>query len=77
MNPELQPFGRALIVFGVILTGFGVVLLLAPKLPWLGHLPGDIVIQRDRFVFSLPLGSCLLASLLLSLLLWIVGRFRQ
>ena len=77
MTPDLQPLGRALIFFGVILTTFGLVLLLSPKVPWLGRLPGDILIQRERFSFYFPLASSLLASLLLSLLLWIVGRFRQ
>ena len=77
MTTELQPLGRALIFFGVILTGFGLVLLLAPRIPWLGRLPGDIIIQRERFSFYFPLASCLLASVLLSILLWLVGRFRQ
>ena len=77
MSPELQPLGRALIFFGVILTGFGVIMLLAPKIPWLGRLPGDIMIRRDHVTFYFPLASCLLASLLLSLLLWVVGRFRS
>ena len=77
INPDLQPLGRALIFFGVILTGFGLVLLVAPKIPWVGRLPGDILIQRERFSFYFPLASCLLASVLLTLLLWLVGRFRQ
>ena len=77
MTPDLQPLGRALIFFGVILTTFGLVLLLSPKIPWLGRLPGDILIQRERFSFYFPLASSLVASLLLSLLLWVAGRFRQ
>ena len=77
MSPELQPLGRALIFFGVILTAFGLILLLAPKVPWLGRLPGDIFIRGERFTFYFPLVSCLLASLVLSLLLWVVGRFRR
>ena len=76
INPDLQPLGRALILFGVILTGFGLVLLVAPKIPWVGRLPGDTLIQRERFSFYFPLASCLLASLLLSLLMWLVSRFR-
>ena len=68
MAPELQPLGRALIFIGVILTGFGLVLLLAPKIPLLGRLPGDILIQRPRFTFYFPLTSCLVVSLLISLL---------
>ena len=77
MTPDLQPLGRALIFFGVILTTFGLLLLVAPKIPWLGRLPGDIIIQRERFSFYFPLASSLLASLLLSLLLWVAGRFKQ
>ena len=76
MSPDLQPLGRALILIGVILTGFGLVLLLTPKVPWLGRLPGDILIQREHVSFYFPLTSCLIASLLLSLLLWLAGRFK-
>ena len=77
MGPELQSLARALIFFGVVLVGFGLVLLLAPKMPWVGRLPGDILIQRERFTFYFPLASSLLASVLLSLLLWLIGRFHQ
>ena len=77
MTPDLSPLGRALIFVGVILTGFGLVLLLTPKIPWLGRLPGDILVQREHFSFYFPLASCLVASVILSLLLWLVGRFKQ
>ncbi|MBI3083040.1 MAG: DUF2905 domain-containing protein [Candidatus Omnitrophica bacterium] len=77
MNPEWQPIGRALIVFGVILTGFGVVFLFAPKILWIGRLPGDILIQRERFMFYFPLVSCLVASVVLSLLFWLAGRYKH
>ena len=77
MGSDLQPLARLLIVFGVVVTCFGVALLLLPRIPWLGRLPGDILIQRERMSFYFPLTSCLLASLLLSLLFWLVGRFRQ
>ena len=76
MSLDLHPVGRALLAFGIILAAFGLLLLAAPKLPWIGRLPGDILIQRERFAFYFPLASCLLASLVLSLVLWLVGRFR-
>jgi len=76
MGPELQGLARALIFFGVILAGCGVVLLLAPKIPWIGRLPGDILIARPHFTFYFPLTSCLVASLLLSLALWLFSRLR-
>lgn len=65
-----------LLVAGAILMIAGVIVLLAPKLPWLGRLPGDVFIQRERFSFYFPIASCLLASLILSLILWLVGKFR-
>ena len=77
MSPELQPLGRALLLLGVVFAGLGVVLLFGPRIPWLGRLPGDIVIQREGFSFYFPLTSCLLASALISLALWLMGHFRQ
>ena len=76
MGPELQGLARALIFFGVVLAGFGIVLLLAPKIPWIGRLPGDILVTRPHFTFYFPLTSCLVASLLLSLALWLFSRLR-
>ena len=76
MGAELQGLARALIFFGVILAGAGLVLLVVPKVPWIGRLPGDILIERPRVTFYFPLASCLVASLLLSLALWLFGRLR-
>lgn len=73
---ELPGLGRALIFFGVILAGFGLALLLAPKIPWIGRLPGDLLIERGRFTLYIPLASCAVASLILSLALWLIGRLR-
>lgn len=64
-----------LIVIGVLLAAVGVVWLLAPWLPWLGKLPGDIAIQRGNFRFYFPLTTCILLSLLLTAILWAVRRF--
>jgi hypothetical protein len=64
-----------LIVIGALIAGIGVVWLLAPWLPWLGKLPGDIAIQRGNFRFYFPLATCILLSLLLTAILWAVRRF--
>ncbi len=48
--------------------------LLSGKLPWIGKLPGDIVIHRKNFTFYFPLATSLIASLILSLILWLIGR---
>ncbi|MBN2288873.1 MAG: DUF2905 domain-containing protein [Candidatus Glassbacteria bacterium] len=64
--------GRVLVVFGLLLSGIGLLLLLAPKIPWLGRLPGDIIIRRENFTFYFPLATCLLVSAVLSLVFWIL-----
>ena len=76
MGGAFQPLARALIIFGLIVAACGVVLLCAPKLPWIGRLPGDILIKRPGFAFYFPLASSLVVSILLSLLLWFFNRSR-
>ena len=71
-----HPLGRALILLGVLFAAAGLALLLAPKIPWIGRLPGDIVYERDNVRVYVPLASCLLASVALSLVCWIINRFR-
>ncbi|MGH7810471.1 MAG: DUF2905 domain-containing protein [Candidatus Binatia bacterium] len=66
--------GKALIYFGLILVVVGVILSFAGKLPWLGQLPGDISIQRDRFSFYFPITTCILISVLISLVLYFFRR---
>ena len=64
----LGSFGKTLIIFGVILVGIGLLLTLADKIPWIGKLPGDIYIKRERFSFYFPIVTCIIISLLLTLL---------
>ena len=67
-------FGKILILFGIILIAVGVVLTFAGKVPWLGHLPGDIYIQRERYSFYFPLTTCVLISVIISLVLYFLRR---
>jgi len=66
--------GKGLIAAGVLLVLLGVLVSLAGKLPWLGRLPGDILIKRENFSLYMPLATCLLLSLFVSLLLWLFRR---
>ncbi len=61
-------------LFGAAIFALGALLALSGKLPWLGRLPGDIVIERGDFRFYFPLATCLLLSLLLSALFWFFRR---
>jgi hypothetical protein len=67
--------GRALIVLGLILVAAGVLITFSGRLPFpLGRLPGDIVIRRKNSTFYFPVVTCLIVSVVLSLLAWLFGR---
>lgn len=67
MSP-LGSLGKILIIFGIVLAVLGVILILGDKIPWIGRLPGDIIIKRDKFTIYFPLMTCVIISLLLTLL---------
>jgi hypothetical protein len=63
-----------LIIFGAIVALVGVILLVTPKIPWLGKLPGDITYRGERFTLYLPLATCILLSVVLSLILYLFRK---
>ncbi len=65
---EFNSLGRWLIGAGLFLAAVGVAIHFLPKIPFLGHLPGDIYIKKDNFTFYFPLATCLVLSLIISLL---------
>jgi len=66
--------GRVLMLVGGVLFVAGLLLSLAPRVPWLGRLPGDIVVRRGNYSFYFPLVTSILLSLLLTLLLSLFRR---
>ena len=76
--PPLASLGRALVALGLLVAAVGALLLLAQRFPGLrlGRLPGDISIEREHFRLYLPLGTSLLVSAVLSLILWLFRRGR-
>ena len=70
----MEGLGKTLIFIGIGLAVFGVIFMLGGKIPWLGHLPGDITIERERFTFYFPLATCLLVSVLISLVVYFFRR---
>ncbi len=74
----MPDLGRLLIIAGSILLIAGLVVLGLGRLHLpLGRLPGDISLRGRNWSFSFPIVTCILLSALLSLVLWIVNRFRQ
>ncbi len=70
----LDSLGKMLILLGIVAILLGGVLLVAGKLPFIGRLPGDIIIRREHWTFYFPLATSILISLLLTLLFWLFGR---
>jgi hypothetical protein len=66
--------GRILMIMGAAMLILGALFSFGARLPWLGRLPGDIVIERNNFRFYFPIATSILISLILSLL---VAAFRR
>jgi uncharacterized protein HemY len=71
----IEFFGKILIFFGVILIFLGLIFSFAAKIPYLGKLPGDIYIKRENFTFYFPITTCILISIILSIIFYLISRF--
>jgi formate hydrogenlyase subunit 3/multisubunit Na+/H+ antiporter MnhD subunit len=69
--PEI---GRTLIILGIVIIVLGVLFTFGGKIPWLGHLPGDLHLQRGRFSFYFPITTCIVISVVISLVLYLFRR---
>ncbi len=68
----MPPSGWVLLITGTAMAAVGLVWLLAPSIPLVGRLPGDIAIERDNFRFYFPATSCILLSAVASAAVWLV-----
>ena len=74
MFPGMDSLAKMLILCGVVLALLGGLLLFAGKIPFLGRLPGDIVVRRENWSFYFPLTTSIVISIVLTLLLSLFGR---
>ena len=70
----MQEIAKILIILGFVLISLGLLLIFLGKMPFLGRLPGDILIKKENFTFYFPLTTSLLISLIFSLLFWLWFR---
>jgi hypothetical protein len=74
----LREFGRALLILGAISVIVGAFLYFGGRLPLrLGRLPGDIIHHGEHTTFYFPIMTCLVISIILSILFWIFSNFRH
>jgi uncharacterized membrane protein YidH (DUF202 family) len=73
----VRELGKFILIIGVITTLLGLIMWsgFAPK--WLGRLPGDIRIEREHSAFYFPIVTCIIISIVLSLLLSLFSVFRR
>jgi Protein of unknown function (DUF2905) len=78
VDPGNAALGRTLLTLGILLVALGLVLLLGPRLPgFIGRLPGDFSWSRGNVRILLPIGSCILLSLILTIILSFVSWLRR
>ena len=70
----MNELGKSLVIAGLVIAGVGMVLWSGFGRGWLGRLPGDVNYSRGNFSFHFPLVTCLLVSLVLTLLMWLIRK---
>jgi hypothetical protein len=74
---EFAQFGRVLVLVGAVILGFGVLLVLADRVPFIGRLPGDITVRGDGWTLYAPLATSILLSVLLTVVLSLMAWMRR
>jgi len=72
----MNDFAKLLMIIGGLILLTGAVLYFYGRIPWLFNLPGDIVIKRKNFTFYFPLMTSILLSLLLTLIFYMINKFK-
>jgi hypothetical protein len=67
--------GWLLVLVGIVIATIGLVWMFAPSIPWVGRIPGDVVIERGNSRFYFPVMTCILVSLLLNWVMWLIRQF--
>jgi len=70
-----EGIGKIIIIVGAVLVALGLVLAFGERIPFLGKLPGDILIRKDGFTFYFPVVTFLLLSVVLTLIINFIWRF--
>jgi uncharacterized protein HemY len=73
----MAPIGKMLLIVGLLVAAIGALLMFSDKIPFLGKLPGDISIKKENFQLYIPLTTCIVLSILLSLVMWLISFFSK
>ncbi len=71
---ENPGFGKILLILGLLIAAAGAVMMIAPKIPWLGRLPGDIHLRGKNWSFHFPIVTSIVISIVLTILFNLFSR---
>ena len=71
---ELNTLGKILIGMGILMIIIGGLFIIGGKIPFIGRLPGDIAIQKKNFSFYFPITTCIIISIIFSLIMWLLRK---
>jgi cell division protein FtsW (lipid II flippase) len=69
--------GKLLIIIGIVFIVAGIIVMYSDKIPYLGKLPGDIQVERENFRFYFPVMTSIILSILISLILYFINRWKN
>ncbi len=69
--------GKLLIIIGIIIIVAGIIVTYSDRIPFIGRLPGDISIKKDNYNFYFPITTSIILSIVISLILYLINRWRQ
>jgi len=70
----MNEFGKVIFIFGMVIAAIGLLMWMGFGKGWLGKLPGDINYSRDNVSFHFPIVTCLIVSVVLTLILWLLRK---
>ena len=70
----MNDLGKVIFIFGVVIAAIGLLMWMGFGKGWLGKLPGDINYSRDHVSFHFPIVTCLIVSVVLTLILWLLRK---
>lgn len=72
----MTELAKIIIILGIVLIIAGLIMLFIQKSPFLGKLPGDIIIKKENFTFYFPLATSVIISIIVSLILYLIGKLK-
>jgi hypothetical protein len=74
MPPEFHQIGKLLIFAGIFILVLGIVFIFGDKIPYIGRLPGDIIIKKKNFTFYFPIVTSIILSIIISFILFLLKK---